>query len=113
MTTFIVALVVVLLLVAGMAVGVLMGREPIKGSCGGIAALGIDTECEICGGNPNLCETEQQKMPHKTVRQTTFLTTLVSVNHKAGFMPRYSLRGFAFKTLRMTHSPSSTTKKSG
>jgi hypothetical protein len=61
MTTFIVALVVVLLLVAGMAVGVLMGREPIKGSCGGIAALGIDTECEICGGNPNLCETEQQK----------------------------------------------------
>lgn len=61
MTTFIVALVVVLLLVAGMAVGVLMGREPIKGSCGGIAALGIDTECEICGGNPHLCETEQNK----------------------------------------------------
>jgi uncharacterized protein len=61
MTTFIVALVVVLLLVAGMAVGVLMGREPIKGSCGGIAALGIDTECEICGGNPHLCETEQKK----------------------------------------------------
>lgn len=61
MTTFIVALIVVLLLVAGMAIGVIMGREPIKGSCGGIAALGIDTECEICGGNPHLCETEQQK----------------------------------------------------
>jgi hypothetical protein len=60
MTTFFVALAVVLVLVAGMAVGVLMGREPIKGSCGGIAALGIDTECEICGGNPHLCETEQQ-----------------------------------------------------
>jgi hypothetical protein len=62
MTTFFVALAVVLVLVAGMAVGVLMGREPIKGSCGGIAALGIDTECEICGGNPHLCETEQQNI---------------------------------------------------
>lgn len=61
MTTFIVALIVVLLLVGGMAIGVIMGREPIKGSCGGMAALGIDTECDICGGNPNLCETEQKK----------------------------------------------------
>lgn len=66
-TTFIVALIVVLLLVAGMAIGVIMGREPIKGSCGGIAALGIDTECEICGGNPHLCETEQQKASAATV----------------------------------------------
>lgn len=62
MTTFVFALVVVLVLVAGMAIGVIMGRDPIKGSCGGIAALGIDTECEICGGNPHLCETEQQKV---------------------------------------------------
>lgn len=61
MLTMILAVVVVLLLVAGMAIGVIMGREPIKGSCGGMAALGIDTECEICGGNPSLCETEQLK----------------------------------------------------
>lgn len=62
MLTFFLAAVVVGLLVAGMAIGVIMGREPIKGSCGGIAALGIDTECEICGGNPALCETEQAKI---------------------------------------------------
>ncbi len=68
MTTFIVALIVVLLLVGGMAIGVIMGREPIKGSCGGMAALGIDTECDICGGNPNLCETEQKKAANE---QTT------------------------------------------
>jgi hypothetical protein len=61
MLTILLAVVVVLLLVAGMAIGVMMGREPIKGSCGGMAALGIDTECEICGGNPSLCETEQLK----------------------------------------------------
>lgn len=41
-----------------MAVGVIAGREPIKGSCGGIGAIGIDQSCEICGGNPQRCEDE-------------------------------------------------------
>lgn len=61
MLTAILAFLVMAALVAAMAIGVLLGREPIKGSCGGMAALGIDTECEICGGNPQLCETEQKK----------------------------------------------------
>jgi hypothetical protein len=43
---------------AGMAVGVMNGRPPIKGSCGGMGALGIDTACEICGGNPQRCDEE-------------------------------------------------------
>ena len=47
-----------LILVAGMAVGVLFGRKPISGSCGGMKALGMDVECEICGGNPALCDTD-------------------------------------------------------
>jgi hypothetical protein len=41
---------------AGMAVGVLAGRAPIKGSCGGMGALGVDTACDLCGGNPQRCE---------------------------------------------------------
>lgn len=41
-----------------MAVGVMAGRAPIKGSCGGIGAIGIDQSCEICGGNPQRCEGE-------------------------------------------------------
>ncbi|HLD66290.1 MAG TPA: (Na+)-NQR maturation NqrM [Pseudomonas sp.] len=45
-----------LLVVLGMAVGVLMGRKPIAGSCGGIAALGIEKECSICGGSREKCE---------------------------------------------------------
>ena len=45
-----------LLVVAGMAVGVMFGRKPIAGSCGGIANLGIEKECSICGGSREKCE---------------------------------------------------------
>ena len=51
-------------LVAIMAIGVLVGRKPISGSCGGVAAaLGEDDyTCEICGDDPAKCDefTEQQ-----------------------------------------------------
>ncbi len=52
------AIIVVGLLIAGMAVGVLMGRPPITGSCGGVGkALGeSDYTCEICGDDPNKCD---------------------------------------------------------
>jgi hypothetical protein len=39
-----------------MAVGVMRGRPPIAGSCGGLGAMGVDGACEICGGNPDKCE---------------------------------------------------------
>ncbi|HSX71751.1 MAG TPA: (Na+)-NQR maturation NqrM [Pseudomonas sp.] len=45
-----------LLVVLGMAIGVIFGRKPIAGSCGGIAALGIEKECSICGGSREKCE---------------------------------------------------------
>lgn len=57
MTTVLLAFLIMLLLVAGMAVGVLFGRKPIAGSCGGMKALGMDMACEICGGDPDRCET--------------------------------------------------------
>ena len=57
MATVIFAFVGMLVLVAAMAVGVAFGRRPISGSCGGMSAVGIDAECEICGGNPARCET--------------------------------------------------------
>ena len=44
-------------LIALMAVGVMMGRRPISGSCGGIGRInGEDGECAICGGDPDRCD---------------------------------------------------------
>ncbi|MDP6967647.1 MAG: (Na+)-NQR maturation NqrM [Gammaproteobacteria bacterium] len=61
METMILTFVVLLLLVCGMAIGVIMGRKPIAGSCGGMSALGMDVACDVCKGDPEVCETEQQK----------------------------------------------------
>ncbi|MEJ6540542.1 MAG: (Na+)-NQR maturation NqrM [Halioglobus sp.] len=58
MTLFLISILVMGLVMAGMAVGVLAGRAPIKGSCGGMGALGVDTACDLCGGNPQRCEEE-------------------------------------------------------
>jgi hypothetical protein len=49
--------VVFLSVVTIMAVGVIRGRAPISGSCGGLNNIGVDGACDICGGNPNQCET--------------------------------------------------------
>lgn len=58
MTLFLISVLVIGLVIAGMAVGVMAGRGPIKGSCGGMGALGIDTACDICGGDPRRCDEE-------------------------------------------------------
>jgi hypothetical protein len=55
----ILAFVFMLLMVSAMAIGVLFGRKPISGTCGGMKALGMDMDCEICGGNPALCDTDE------------------------------------------------------
>ena len=54
--TWLLVFVGMLLVVLGMAVGVIFGRKPIAGSCGGIANLGIEKECSICGGSREKCE---------------------------------------------------------
>jgi hypothetical protein len=58
MTLFLVSMLVIGLVIAGMAVGVLAGRSPIKGTCGGMGALGVDTACDLCGGDPQRCDEE-------------------------------------------------------
>tara|TARA_B100000405_G_scaffold290207_1_gene240118 strand:- start:84 stop:260 length:177 start_codon:yes stop_codon:yes gene_type:complete len=46
---------VLMAVIAVMSVGVLFGKKPITGSCGGIANLEPGRECELCGGNPSKC----------------------------------------------------------
>lgn len=46
MHTFILAAIISILAVLGLAVGVLTGRPPIKGSCGGLSCAGLD--CATC-----------------------------------------------------------------
>jgi uncharacterized protein len=56
MTTMLLAFLFVSALVTMMSVGLFFGRKPISGSCGGMKALGMNVECEICGGNPDVCK---------------------------------------------------------
>jgi hypothetical protein len=61
MIEFVFTFVILLAVVAAMSIGVMRGRAPISGSCGGLNNLGVDGACEICGGNPAKCE--QQESP--------------------------------------------------
>lgn len=58
MGMILVSLLVMLLVVLGMSVGVIFGRQPLKGSCGGVgAALGEkDYTCELCGNDEAKCK---------------------------------------------------------
>jgi len=50
-----ISFVVMLAVIAGMAIGVMNGRKPISGSCGGLNGGG----CELCGGGQ--CQREGQE----------------------------------------------------
>jgi hypothetical protein len=58
MIEFLLAFVIFVAVVAAMAVGVIHGRKPISGSCGGLNRLGLDGACEICGGDLSKCEAQ-------------------------------------------------------
>lgn len=61
MIEFVFAFLAFVLIITGMAVGVIFSNKPIKGSCGGLNALGMKKGCEICGGDDEICEKESKK----------------------------------------------------
>ncbi|MFK7830403.1 MAG: (Na+)-NQR maturation NqrM [Congregibacter sp.] len=58
---YLLSFLIMLLIVAGMAVGAMAGRGPLKGSCGGLAAVGIEGRCDICGDDPSLCDEQKRQ----------------------------------------------------
>ena len=72
MGTFILVFLIVILLVAGMSVGVIFGRKPITGTCGGIGALGISSSCEICGGNTQKCEENSERIEAEAASELAY-----------------------------------------
>ena len=46
---------VLMTIISVMSVGVIFGKKPITGSCGGLANLEPGRECEICGGDTSKC----------------------------------------------------------
>ncbi|WP_299178517.1 (Na+)-NQR maturation NqrM [uncultured Neptuniibacter sp.] len=61
MATMFFAFIFLLIVVVAMSVGVIMGRKPISGSCGGLANVGIEGKCSICGDDPQKCDEEQER----------------------------------------------------
>ena len=58
MIEFVLTFIIFVGIVAAMSIGVMRGRAPISGSCGGLNNLGIAGACEICGGDMSKCEQE-------------------------------------------------------
>lgn len=56
MSIFLISFFLVMLIMAGMAVGVILGRKPLQGSCGGLNKIDGLGECDICGGDRNKCD---------------------------------------------------------
>jgi hypothetical protein len=56
MATVLLTLLIALLVFGAMSIGLMFGRAPIKGSCGGLGAgVAGDGVCGVCGGNPAKC----------------------------------------------------------
>ncbi len=56
MSTILISFIVLLLIFFTMSIGVIFGRKPIAGSCGGLKTMGEIGDCEICGGDPAKCK---------------------------------------------------------
>ena len=53
----------ILAMVAAMSIGVMRGRPPISGTCGGLNNMGADGACELCGGDTSKCEENVSTRP--------------------------------------------------
>ena len=61
LTTLMLSFVVILLVIAGMSVGVMNGRRAISGSCGGLNGGG----CELCSGSGKCKKKDSTEAHHE------------------------------------------------
>lgn len=71
MGTFLLVLVVFGVLLAAMSIGVMFGRKPISGTCGGISAVGLGGPCEICGGDTSKCDEENGRVADEPAKSAS------------------------------------------
>jgi hypothetical protein len=64
-STFILAFALFLLMVPAMAIGFILQRKTIAGSCGGLGALGISKACDC----PEPCDRKKARMEREEKRQ--------------------------------------------
>jgi hypothetical protein len=60
MIEFLLTFIILLAIVAGMAVGVIRGRKPIAGTCGGLNNMGEQGACDLCGGDTRKCDAQSK-----------------------------------------------------
>ena len=65
MSTFLLAFVFFLVVVAAMAIGYIVQNKTISGSCGGLGALGIEKACDC----PEPCDRKKAKLEREQARQ--------------------------------------------
>ena len=65
MKIILIAFVVMLVVIVAMAVGVMMGRKPIGGSCGGMSAVGVKGGCACGRSSPGSCSTGAVASPQQ------------------------------------------------
>ena len=57
MNTLFITFIIMALSFVGLAIGLILRNQPIKGSCGGMANLESGSPCQICGRtDPSNCE---------------------------------------------------------
>lgn len=65
MSTFILAFVLFSLMALAMALGYILQKKSISGSCGGLGALGVSKACDC----PEPCDRKKERMERESARE--------------------------------------------
>jgi len=72
MELFFIVFCVLALIVGMMSIGIILGKKPIAGSCGGMSALGMDVVCDVCKGDKSKCDSEIKRVQPSNVDLQSF-----------------------------------------